>query len=146
MELTNIIMIIMALYIIAQVIARFTPTKKDDEIVSIIGNILNTIFLKSNIKGMIHDSLESKILKEAVNNFTSKNKSLSYKVEREINIVAERIKTEAIDKNISIGKAARQIKPSSAVIKKMEKMIDNRFLDFKPKTKLGSKIKKIFGR
>jgi len=34
----------------AQTVARMTPTKKDDEIVSTIGKLLNTLFLKSKTK------------------------------------------------------------------------------------------------
>lgn len=43
-------LIVLAALNFAQVIARATPTKKDDEIVSKIGKILNFIFLKSRTK------------------------------------------------------------------------------------------------
>ena len=38
------------LYAIAQVVARLTPTKKDDEIISWLGKVLNLIFSKSRTK------------------------------------------------------------------------------------------------
>lgn len=41
---------ITAIYGAAQAIARVTPTKKDDEIVSKVGRVLNFIFLKSRTK------------------------------------------------------------------------------------------------
>ena len=41
---------IAALYGIASVLARITPTPRDDKIVSAVGRFLNAIFLKSNIR------------------------------------------------------------------------------------------------
>lgn len=40
----------LAIYAILQVIARLTPTKKDDKIVSKIGKFLNIIFSATRIK------------------------------------------------------------------------------------------------
>ncbi len=40
----------LAVFGAVSVIARLTPTKKDDQIVSTIGKFLNTIFLKSRTK------------------------------------------------------------------------------------------------
>ena len=42
--------IIMAVFGVAQAIARITPTKKDDEIVSIIGKMLNALFSATRTK------------------------------------------------------------------------------------------------
>ena len=42
--------LILAVYGIAQVVVRLTPTPKDDEIVSKIGKMLNMIFSKTNTK------------------------------------------------------------------------------------------------
>lgn len=39
-----------AIYGAAQAVARITPTKKDDEIISKVGRVLNFIFLKSRTK------------------------------------------------------------------------------------------------
>jgi len=41
---------ILAVFGILQMIARATPTKKDDEIVTKVGKVLNFIFSKTNIK------------------------------------------------------------------------------------------------
>jgi len=146
METTNIMIIVMALYIVAQIIARITPTKKDDEIVGIVGKVLNIIFLKSNIKGEIYNSIESNILKEAVNNATSKNKIVSDKIEKEISIVVKRIEGEVQNNKTSIKEVFKKKQVSSAAVKKVEKIIDDKFLNFKSKSKFGNKIKNIFRR
>jgi len=146
METTNIMIIVMALYIVAQIIARITPTKKDDEIVGIVGKVLNIIFLKSNIKGEVYNNIESNILKEAVNNATSKNKIVSDKIEKEIGIVVKRIEDETQNNKTSIKEVLKKKQVSSTVVKKVEKIIDDKFLNFKSKSKFGNKIKNIFRR
>jgi hypothetical protein len=50
MEITDLILIAGAAFGLAQAIARVTPTKKDDEIVSKVGKVLNVLFSKSNTK------------------------------------------------------------------------------------------------
>lgn len=42
--------ITMAVFGLAQAVARATPTKKDDEIVSTVGKVLNFLFSATNIK------------------------------------------------------------------------------------------------
>ena len=42
--------IIMAVFGVAQAIVRMTPTKKDDEIVSKIGKVLNILFSATRTK------------------------------------------------------------------------------------------------
>ncbi|MEA3346928.1 MAG: hypothetical protein U9Q21_02425 [Candidatus Auribacterota bacterium] len=42
--------IVLGIFIVAQTIARITPTKKDDKIVGGIGRILNLLFLQSRNK------------------------------------------------------------------------------------------------
>lgn len=50
MEGHEIVVTVMAVFGAAQAIARLTPTKKDDEIVSRIGKVLNIILSATNIK------------------------------------------------------------------------------------------------
>ncbi len=50
MEWSAIVAIVGSAYTLASLIARATPTKRDDEIVSKIGKVLNGIFLSSKIK------------------------------------------------------------------------------------------------
>ena len=41
----------MAIFGVASIVARITPTKKDDAVIGKVGKILNLIFLKSRTKG-----------------------------------------------------------------------------------------------
>lgn len=41
---------IMAIFGGAQAVARMTPTKKDDEITSMVGKVLNFVFSKTNTR------------------------------------------------------------------------------------------------
>lgn len=50
MEKSDIIMIVFAVYGVAQAVARATPTPKDDEIVSKVGKFLNILFSKTKTK------------------------------------------------------------------------------------------------
>ena len=50
MEPTQLITIGTSAYTILNIIARLTPTKKDDEIVSKVGKFLNLLFLASKHK------------------------------------------------------------------------------------------------
>ena len=49
-ELFKYSTIIMAVFGVAQAVARMTPTKKDDEIISTIGKVLNTLFSATRTK------------------------------------------------------------------------------------------------
>lgn len=50
LSMMDIGLIAMSLYAIAQVIARATKTKRDDQIVSRVGKLLNIVFSKSREK------------------------------------------------------------------------------------------------
>jgi hypothetical protein len=39
-----------ALYAVANIVVRLTPTKKDDEVLGKLGKILNFLFLARNVK------------------------------------------------------------------------------------------------
>jgi len=50
MDWTAIVAIVGSAYTLASLIARATPTKKDDEIVGKIGKVFNALLLSSKIK------------------------------------------------------------------------------------------------
>lgn len=50
MNPVDILTIATSVYTILNIVARITPTKKDDQIVGMLGKALNYIFLKSKIK------------------------------------------------------------------------------------------------
>jgi len=143
-ELTNIVVVIMSIYIITQFIARITPTKKDDEIVGIIGKILNIIFLKSNIKELMQDQLKANVFKEAVGNAMASNKSVAEKIEKEIDKAAKNIEKEIKEKKISIETAIKRIGPTPIMVKNVEDKINKKLSNFNPRTRLGLRIKNIF--
>ena len=49
-NMTEYITIALAVFGVAQAVARVTPTKKDDEIVSKIGKVLNLLFSATKTK------------------------------------------------------------------------------------------------
>lgn len=50
LDTAEIIAAVTGLYTFANVVARITPTPKDDEIVGSVGKFLNTLLLKSKVK------------------------------------------------------------------------------------------------
>jgi hypothetical protein len=50
MDFLEISQIVLSVYAIAEIIVRLTPTKKDDEVLSVVGKIILTIFKKGRYK------------------------------------------------------------------------------------------------
>lgn len=75
-EVMGILGILFLLYSIACIIARLTPTKKDDRIVSWIGRLINLLFKKANIKDEDIEDLKSKATAIALHDIKQKLKDI----------------------------------------------------------------------
>ena len=75
-EVLRIAGVLFLLYSIACIIARLTPTKKDDRIVSWVGRIVNLLFKKANIKDEDVEDLKNKAAAIALDDIKHKLKDI----------------------------------------------------------------------
>lgn len=141
---------VMGVFLILQIIVRFTKTKKDDEIVSKIGKFINLIFNKTNIKNELEDKVANTIMDEAINKLAAKEKGLAEKLEKECNNITENIakKVKSKGKNavVEVLKNAPKTVVGKIIREKIRDRIKERIASRSPRTGFGKIMKGMFSK
>ncbi len=139
LDFATVSSIVMGLFIAIQTIVRLTPTKKDDEIVGVVGKFLNLVFNKTNVAGSEQDKLRTSIAMSALAIVADKHPSARDEI---IALSSQLAEKASKGEKITISNISSLVNTDEG--KKIIMEVEKKVSTYRPKTKFGRWIAKIF--